>query len=264
MTGKCINYSHVCLYFELLCMIKQPKALVINTVAFYRYIYDKVSTWERETFHITLDVWPNAIYSLPDTYKNKDKVIRSLLDAGYYEYYNLENLASKGILTPTVVDQYREQIEKYTSVNIENMYAIANGEYLHNESNKMPDYGPLLQFAKKYKKLVIYGYGKRGKRYAKYLSENGIEFEAFLATCVDTDIEVLNHQVIQADSYILTEETGIILGIKPGYQMEVYEFIKERGLVGRTFSHPSTFEDIQKFLSKLEALASSEPMNGKE
>ena len=253
LKDDCINYSHVCLFFEIINIIKQPKILVINTQFFFGSMPNQISSWIKETFYITLVIWPNAIKLLPDAYINKNKVIHTLLDIAFFRYRSLEFLKDIGILTPKLAYEYRNEIEEYTNISFDDVYAISEGEILHKEIREPLEYYPLIDFARKYERLVIYGCGKRAKRYAGYLLENGIDFEAFLVTKVHNNVDnVLDHPVLQAGQYKFTRDIGVIMGLKIEYQREVFSYMRAKNLLEQTFSYPVTFSELKSFLDKLE------------
>lgn len=255
-----MNFSHVCFYFEQILKVKNCKILVFDLPErlYYNNPKKKMSSWKKDVFSIWMDYWPKSINNLPAYYKDKLQAIRRLglcgKDDGIYRFTFLEQLVKEEVLTLKVFDKYRERICRYSGVG-ENRFKAALHLIPMRDADlyRTEEYKQLLAFVRQFPSLVIYGCGKWALRYVRYFQEQGVIFDKFIVTD-DRNIPsvYLEHDVIIRDAYEFKETTGIVLAMRPEYQMDVWPFFCERNMENNVFTWPRNLAAY--YVSFVEAL----------
>lgn len=239
----CINFSHVCLFFEKIEYLKKFSALVMDVTFEMVWGVPKKSSWYNMWFEMLFDVWPSAISEISSTYQNKLKVIKSHFDKLFlFNYKLLKNLIDDHVLTFDIYKKYEDEFSEYLNIPLETFCKMLLGCEL-SELEKfsiMPEYIFLKEFLNKYSKFIIYGAGEKAEKYAEFLRLNNMEFEAFLVSD-DNHIsseKKMGHPVYIASEYIFPSDAGIIMGLNLKNQKEVLPILKEHGVLQRTFAFP--------------------------
>lgn len=239
-----INFSHLCFYFEQIIKLNDCKIVVLDlpNQMYYGNPKKKTGSWYKDFFDIWLKRWPDTINCLPDYYQNKEKAIRNFgineQYFGLYSMHSLKQLVSYHILTTEILEKYHERICLYSGVDEECFRKALSSSSVQDNQEIMPDeYKALLEFISKFSNIVIYGCGKRALRYAQFLQYKNITFDKFIVTDKNKSPSFYcGHDVIGRDECDFRNKMGIILALKPEYQLEVFPFFQEKKLIGNLFA----------------------------
>ena len=242
LLSECINFSHICLYFERMMEVKNIKVLhySIDSSEFTVSSLKEESGWYNNIFFIWWECWYNAINKL-DGYINKEYVIRKLgIMSGYFTVKGMLILRQKGKYSLKVFIKYLERINYVTDISFFKMFLMAImpiklASYCLklNCKNLIID---IETFQKKYNKLYIYGCGCNAKIVANKFKEWGINYEGFCVTIKENDF-FMGKKVEQFSSSLLNDsDVGIVLGMNKKNSCQVIEaYFKENELQKRVF-----------------------------
>lgn len=246
-----MNFSHVCMYFEQLLNneIERGKAsILIMDIASNLYWGTPKKTksaWHSDIFQIWLEYWPNAIEALPDYYTEKESAIQEWgKNEIYYSERYLAELEIERILSWEVYVKYKPRIKKYSGVPVERFEKAAKGYWRDNLPQwptNSEEYIKLDSFCKKYKRIALYGCGRKARRYFEYLSARGVTIVCFLVSDKKKEKNegvFIGHDVINISEFVFEEDIGIVLSLSKEYQEEVYPIIIENHLEKNTFAFP--------------------------
>ena len=242
LLSECINFSHICLYFERMMEVKNIKVLhySIDSSEFTVSSLKEESGWYNNIFFIWWECWYNAINKL-DGYINKEYVIRKLgIMSGYFTVKGMLILRQKGKYSLKVFIKYLERINYVTDISFFKMFLMAImpiklASYCLklNCKNLIID---IETFQKKYNKLYIYGCGCNAKIVANKFKEWGIDYEGFCVIIKENDF-FMGKKVEQFSSSLLNDsDVGIVLGMNKKNSCQVIEaYFKENELQKRVF-----------------------------
>lgn len=128
LLSECINFSHICLYFERMMEVKNIKVLhySIDSSEFTVSSLKEESGWYNNIFFIWWECWYNAINKL-DGYINKEYVIRkSGIMSGYFTVKGMLILRQKGKYSLKVFIKYLERINYVTDISFFKMFLMAS------------------------------------------------------------------------------------------------------------------------------------------
>ncbi|MEG0687462.1 MAG: hypothetical protein RR466_02100, partial [Hungatella sp.] len=197
-----INYSHVGLYFEVLCRLHEFRALHLSVGNGLRasVLKDK-SGWYQEAFQVICEYWPSTINALPQYYTNK---IRAMNKLGYYSCFTPSAFLSyrKGkVYNLSILLKYRKTLEGMSGFDFIQLLGLlylkprpavffANRDFKGYVKELRKEW--LLRiFCRVHSVLYIYGAGVRAVQYARYLQEKGIKLQGFIVTAKDGNPDLL-------------------------------------------------------------------------
>lgn len=243
-----INFSHVGLYFESLCMNNHCSILRLKTVKskYYKSSHKPVNgLYNGEMLHVWLECWPNTIMALPDCYLEKKEVIKS-------EVYNVDvlneqlliNLRSKGLFSLGNVLKKILMWSTYSTCPTITAFAISivpksyarfccsNGGdifFIRHYFEKCK----LKKFCKSNDNVLLYGAGTYAKNYLRVLQKEGITISSVVVTNTSDFYEdgFLGYPVCSVDNVNeIYKSGGIILALNKANREEVKCILKNNGI----------------------------------
>lgn len=238
---ECINHSHVAFYFEKLSVMQNWKALHISCPSNNLIASDlkKYPGWQKDTFFVWCHCWPTMINKLPEYYKHKEEVIKkSGVNSTILSYSNFIVLRSENILNIEAYRHYKKKWRGLTNVPciVILFLAIFPQNYVaYLGGNKAYIYiikkwilkRKIKKYCDKYKKVYIYGAGRKATRYTNYLYEMSLEFEGYLVSDLTDNVRVMNnHQVLLFNEDLLdSKHIGILVALNKENTEEVLETV---------------------------------------
>lgn len=228
-----INHSHVALYFEQLSMLDSFKVLHVSVKPndFSSSSLKDKSDWHPYIFFVWCKCWSSMIEALPDCYHNKDKVMKKHgVNSGILGLDSLVKLRDENIYSLKVYKKYKLEIEKTIDVSpvLLFMIALMPGHIFDFLSEKIKYERKmkkeLTKFCRRFKNIYIYGCGKKGVRFAKYLEEAGVIYKGFLVSVLmEGEKRIFREHTIQEYSAAFLEDnnTAILLALNKENTAEV-------------------------------------------
>lgn len=234
---ECINHSHVAYYFEKLNKMQNWKALHIScsNSDLIASELKKYPGWQKDTFYVWCYCWPAMINKLPDSYKNKKKVIKkSGVNSSILSYSNFIVLRKENILNKEIYDSYKRKWRDLTNVPrmVIWLLTIIPSKYVTYMDGNMA-YKQLIKevllkreikrFCRRFNKIYIYGAGRKAKRYTCYLEEMGLKFEGYIVSSLeDNDSTMYNHKIFLFRRELLDDKNiGILIALNKENTKEV-------------------------------------------
>lgn len=157
-----------------------------------------------------------------DMYKNYHTKVVEMIERLHDAYSANRVFEIYGILSSLFENNYNVGLTINEIKSIENNYK----KVMSATRNENID---LCNFCDNYKKVYVYGAGKKAQRLAGVLDRCGIQFEAFIVSDKETKADSLLSHDIKYLSDILEEkdEIGIIIGLNPTNAREVYPILEK-------------------------------------
>ena len=242
LTPDCINFSHVCFYFERMRKLRSPQIMhySINTNELMVSSLKGESGWYKDIFFIWWECWYNAVNKL-DGYYNKGVVIKKLGRlSGYFTAKGMIILRIDGKYSLNVFVKYFMRIKRVTDVSLCKMFLIALMPkklafyYINLNYKKLIIH--IKKLSRKYSRLYIYGCGSYARVVANKFNDWGIYFDGFCVTKKECN-HFMGKEVVQYSPLLLKDKNvGIVLGMNNNNSCQVLElFFKETEIKNRVF-----------------------------
>lgn len=243
-----LNYSHIGLYFEIICNMKMFRA--IHLAADHEISGSQLkplSEWQQDAFRVLCEYWPSTVNALPDYYKDKWSAIYKLGYCSCLSLWHILNYRLANIYNIQVFFRYRMVLKGMTCLNSIQLlgiaclkpklsYFIATND-LYGCVRECRKLYRLRRYCKKNTELYIYGAGKVAERYAAYFERRGIAFQGFLVTRRDGNMDIFqDHPVIPLCEFDrIHDNVGIIVGLGQQNIKNIEPVLIQRGLWSQSF-----------------------------
>lgn len=142
-------------------------------------------------------------------------------DAGYSVVYVMtEEYASTYIndMHDVIIDAFSVLNKKY---NISTYYQL---------QQMIVDFKDIIEFAKKYERIFIYGAGEYGKRCKAILDYHDIQIDGFLVSDDVKAEDLAGIPILNMDSFHMGNSDGIIVAVSKKYRKEILENLDNIGI----------------------------------
>ena len=236
LSKELINFSHIGLYFERLAEMDDP---VIRTIEFPRECFKdtysfKTLAWNDEMVRICTECWGSVIDALPDLYRNKEQVMRTI-DEHLITEYKLLELKERGLYGFGSYLRYGKWLKKtFPKVCRKALFisllptGIARRVFL----------GDLIKRIDRAEKegvpVYIYGAGRHGFECLETLLNNGMDCSGFAVTSLKGNPENINGYAVKTVDEVLSgnKRALFILAIMDIYKDEVMAFLEKKNSEG--------------------------------
>lgn len=250
-----VNHSHLCFWLEQISILKDFSAVNLSFppgAAKRTSLYQGASSgWNEERFYVFGYCFPEAIYALPDCYKEETKSAIVKKHGKYATFGDFLGLRARGEFDISVYRALKDEWPILTDIPRRKLKKIARMSSRQVRKAQSPVQAGKLKirkhkrqlkrfekFSRQNKTLYIYGAGKCAIRYAGYLDEMQIEYAGFIVSdMAQNSTEINGHPVFELSGLDLSgKNIGIILGLNPDNQRQVKKLLKERGISSNIFS----------------------------
>uniref|UniRef100_UPI004057A152 hypothetical protein n=1 Tax=Agathobacter sp. TaxID=2021311 RepID=UPI004057A152 len=246
-----INFSHVSLYFYRLVEMEQFQVLHVSLQnrQYRSSVYKKLSGWYSDTFFIMCESWVKTIEGLPEWYKSKKEAI---LKGGKYSVFRTKQdfykLRLDGIFHLRVFLRYFWSWNKVCEIPKIDLLKIAltSKGYLKRMYNSYfeKEYGEFQKFSNRFTELMIYGAGRVGYVYVKFLEMQGVSCGGFLVSVKD-ESQYLRYPVYEIkDKNMEFKRIGIVIALQSQNAEEVCRNLEDMGLKENIFYSEYFYELI--------------------
>lgn len=232
MLPECINFSHVCFYFERMTEMKSVRVRhsAIDGCEYAPSPYKKQSGWHDEMYTVWWEYWYNAIMMLPDVYTDKYLVIRKHSEHfGLFTFQAMLHLRVNNSYSLSTFFKYIKRIPIVTDVSMLSMFLIAVTPHALIEyglkKTQRKFIRNLKKFVKKYPDVYIYGGGYNAGIVADFMQSQGIEYMGFCVSQLSDNNSVFKgKEVVEYNDSLLQDgKTGIILGLNEKNAIQVLD-----------------------------------------
>ena len=223
LIDKCINFSHVGLYFCQLANIEEPRMFhySIKDRELYWSKLRSYSGWRNETFKISCYIWPNVINKLPPIYTDKEKAISKFyINERAFKLNTMIGLRKDNIFNIKAYFKYYK-FWKYSNETILMLFFLSVCPRKNVE--KILDY-KILKFCKLYTNIYIYGTGMVARRCTKDFERLHIKIDGYIVSKIRKEELPDNPKVYELSPEIISDKkTGIILAVNSFNAKEIME-----------------------------------------
>lgn len=223
LIDKCLNFSHVGLYFCQLANIEKPRMFhySISDRELYWSKFRTISGWRDDTFKISCETWPNVIKKLPDVYMNKWWAIKKFyINEESFKFTLMIGYRKDNIFNLKVFLRYYH-FWKYSSQSRYELFKIAiyPRRYVEKLSDKRIE-----KYCKRYNRIFIYGTGMVARRCTKDFERLHIKIDGFIVSKIKKQELPDNQKVYELSPEIISDKkTGIVLAVNSFNAKEIME-----------------------------------------
>lgn len=232
-------YSHIGFFFEQLNKMSTFSAVhhLVSKNNFYVSKNKKdFNNWNLK-FHFFCNAWFNTIMKLPDTYIEKEEVIKLLGSKYNFNDTCLAEYKIHGALCIKNFFRYYARWEKITDHSrgwLLGVSALSTSRALKmifkrnrsewEESRNIEDNVRL--FSAQHDRVFLYGAGSYGTFYAEKLKRMGIECDGFVVTKKEEEVQQSVLPIFSIDEITDLENTGFIVATGDKYRTDIVDFLQ--------------------------------------
>ena len=236
LNEACLLYSQISFIFNRALEIRKFRAIYIDLAE--DYIVSKKKTksgWHDEMFDVYCKDWINAIDLLPNTYPNKDEVIRQLPHkSAIRNEADLISLRLESVYNEKKYQQYRERLQRLLPFSNVLLKRVASGR--KDELSRIiweldeAKLSEIKAFWGENKEIYLYGAGQFGEAILNMLEYHAIRIKGFVVTEKRFD-SYLNYPVLEISECKDITDGRLILSVGARYFYEL--LVSLQTLIGR-------------------------------